>query len=92
MLPAAELTAKVRDYEQFANDVLKVDLQKTTAQRAAHQAEIEELEELRRNVQHLMEQQQVSERMKKQQAMTAVDEKAAVRTASDGTTAGEDGT
>lgn len=60
MLPAAELTAKVRDYEQFANDVLKVDLQKTTAQRAAHQAEIEELEEVRRNVQHLLELQQVS--------------------------------
>lgn len=58
-MPAAQLSAKVREYEQFANDVLKVDLQKTTAQRAKHQAEIEELEELRRNIQHLQEQQKV---------------------------------
>lgn len=59
LMPAAELAAKVREYEQFANDVLKVDLQKTTAQRAQHQAEIDELEELRRNIQQLQEQQQV---------------------------------
>jgi 5-methylcytosine-specific restriction endonuclease McrBC regulatory subunit McrC len=59
LMPAAQLAAKVREYEQFANDVLKTDLQKTTAQRAKHQAEIEELEELRRNIQHLHEQQKV---------------------------------
>jgi hypothetical protein len=60
-MPAAQLAAKVREYEQFANDVLKVDLQKTTAQLAKHQAEIEELEELRRNLQHLQEQQKVGQ-------------------------------
>lgn len=59
MLPAAELSAKVREYEQFANDVLKVDLQKTTAQRAKYQAEVQELEELRNNIQHLQEEQKV---------------------------------
>lgn len=59
LMPAAQLAAKVREYEQFANDVLKVELQKTVAQRAKHQADIEELEQLRRNVQHLMEQQKV---------------------------------
>jgi DNA repair exonuclease SbcCD ATPase subunit len=55
-----DLTAKIRDYEQFANDVLKVDLQKTVEQRANFQQEIDELEELRRNVQQLQAQQEVS--------------------------------
>lgn len=55
-----DLNAKVREYEQFANDVLKVDLQKTVEQRARCQLEIDELEELRRNVQQLQQQQEVS--------------------------------
>lgn len=55
-----DLNAKIRNYEQFANDVLKVDLQKTVEQRAKCQLEIEELEELRRNVQQLQQQQEVS--------------------------------
>ena len=58
-MPAAELAVKVSEYEQFANDVLKVDLQRTTAQRASYQAEVQELEELRRNIQHLQEQHKV---------------------------------
>jgi hypothetical protein len=58
-MPAADLSAKVREYEQFANDVLKVDLQKTTAQRAKYQAEVQELEELKNNIEHLQEQQKV---------------------------------
>ncbi|WIA29473.1 hypothetical protein OEZ86_011974 [Tetradesmus obliquus] len=53
-----DLNAKVREYEQFANDVLKVDLQKTVEQRARCQLEIDELEELRRNVQQLQQQQE----------------------------------
>lgn len=59
LMPATQLAAKVREYEQFANDVLKVDLQKTTAARAKHQADIQELEELRSNIQHLQQQHQV---------------------------------
>jgi translation elongation factor EF-4 len=55
-----DLNAKVREYEQFANDVLKVDLQKTVEQRAKCQLEIDELEELRRSVQQLQQQQEVS--------------------------------
>lgn len=55
-LPPQQLAAKVREYEQFANDVLKADLQKAVEQRAKAQAEIEELEQLRRNVQQLQEQ------------------------------------
>lgn len=55
-----DLSAKIREYEQFANDVLKVDLQKAVEQRAKYQLEIEELEELRRNVQQLLKRQQVS--------------------------------
>ncbi|KAF8073099.1 UXT-like protein [Scenedesmus sp. PABB004] len=49
-MPRLDLGAKVREYEAFANDVLKVDLQKTVAARAARQAEVEELEELRREL------------------------------------------
>jgi len=58
-MPAAQLASKVCEYEQFANDVLKVDLQKTTEQRARYQAEIEELEELRRSIQQLQQQHKV---------------------------------
>lgn len=59
LMPAAELASKVREYEQFANDVLKVDLQKTTEQRARYQGEIDELEELRRSIQQLQQQHKV---------------------------------
>jgi transcriptional regulatory protein LevR len=55
-----DLNAKIRDYEQFANDVLKAELQKTVEQRAKCQLEVDELEELRRNVQQLQQQQEVS--------------------------------
>lgn len=55
LLPRQELNAKIREYEQFANDVLKVDLQKTTELRAKYQLEIEELEELKRNIQQLQQ-------------------------------------
>jgi hypothetical protein len=63
LMPATQLAAKVREYEQFANDVLKVDLQKTTTARAKLQADIQELEELRTNIQHLQQQQQVCVRL-----------------------------
>ena len=53
LLQGKELTAKIREYEKFANDVLKVDLQKTTELRAKYQLEIQELEELRRNIEQL---------------------------------------
>lgn len=53
LLQGKELTAKIKEYEQFANDVLKVDLQKTTDLRAKYRLEVEELEELRRNIQRL---------------------------------------
>lgn len=52
-LRGEDLNTKVREYEQFANDVLKVDLQKATELRARYQLEVEELEQLRKNIQQL---------------------------------------
>jgi hypothetical protein len=55
-LPPAALAAKVQQYEQFANDVLKADLAVTLATRARLAGEIEELEELRRSIAALQDQ------------------------------------
>lgn len=55
LLRPSELAAKVRQYEAFANDVLKADLQRTVEARARLAAELEELEQLDRSLAQLRE-------------------------------------
>jgi predicted phage-related endonuclease len=55
LLRGGELHSKIREYEQFANDVLKSDLQKTVELRAKYQQEVDELQQLQRNIKQLQE-------------------------------------
>lgn len=55
VLSTAEVQAKTQQYEAFANDVLKRDLQRVTEQRGRYQVELDELEELQRSIQQLQQ-------------------------------------
>ena len=48
-----DLAAKIQQYEVFLNDVLKVDLGKANQCKASLQAELQEFEDLERNLQLL---------------------------------------
>mmetsp|Transcript_21076 Transcript_21076/g.53568 ORF Transcript_21076/g.53568 Transcript_21076/m.53568 type:complete len:146 (+) Transcript_21076:94-531(+) len=54
-LSRTKLDDKVRQYEQFLNDVLKEDLRKCNIQRAKVQAELKEYHELEQNLKLLQE-------------------------------------
>lgn len=54
-LSSAQVQAKVQQYEAFANDILKRDLQSVTEQRARYQMELEELDELGRSIEQLQQ-------------------------------------
>ena len=67
VLPPGELARKVRDYEAFANDVLKARLAAISARRARLEAEREELADLCRGLADLMRQQQQEQQQQQQQ-------------------------
>lgn len=55
MLSSVELNKKVRQYEEFANDVLKVDLQKSVEQKAKYEKELQEFVDLENNLKLLQQ-------------------------------------
>jgi len=55
LLSKSEVDEKIKQYEEFINDKLRVDLQKLVEQRAKHQGEIEEFQELLEEVTRLRE-------------------------------------
>ena len=55
LLSKSEVDEKIKQYEDFINEKLRVDLQKLVEQRAKHQGEIEEFQELLEEVTRLRE-------------------------------------